>query len=286
MSPRRIEIPTLEDDGLFTPEVGDWAEDKYRLVTLYASLFTTAMQGKWDELVYIDLFSGAGRSRVRGTRRIVPASPLLALGLAHRFDRYVFCDANPERMRALSERVQRDFSEVDARFVQGDVNLKVAAILAELPKPTQQHRVLGFCFADPYSLRNLRFETISALAGRFIDFLVLIPTGVDATRNEGIYLRPANPTIDRFLGNLAWREEWDAAKETGQTFDRFMTDALGHSMQGLGYIYEGIDSTQLVKSTERRLRLYRLAMFSRHPLGSKFWREVRKYVNPQGSLPF
>ena len=89
MSPSPLEIPILEDVGPLTPEVGDWAEDKYRLVKLYANLFTTSMRRKWEELIYIDLFAGAGRARVRGAERIVPASPLLALSVDPRFDRHM-----------------------------------------------------------------------------------------------------------------------------------------------------------------------------------------------------
>jgi hypothetical protein len=50
----------VEDDGLECPPVGAWAEEKYRLVSLYDELFATGMKDKWDERVYIDLYAGAG----------------------------------------------------------------------------------------------------------------------------------------------------------------------------------------------------------------------------------
>ena|SRR5271165_1022514 len=34
------------DDGLVCPEVGPWSEDKYRLISYYASLFATGMKRK------------------------------------------------------------------------------------------------------------------------------------------------------------------------------------------------------------------------------------------------
>lgn len=284
MSPSTIEIPTLEDDGLYTPAVGDWAEEKYRLVKLYGRLFTTSMRGKWDELVYVDLFAGAGRAKIRGKERIVPASPTLALTLEHPFDRYVFCEEDEDRMQALRGRVQRDFPATDVRLVDGNVNRNVRRILAELPELRPGRRSLGFCFVDPFSLNNLRFSTIAGLSERYMDFLALVPSGYDATRNEGLYLPTTNATIDRFLANDNWREEWAKAKAQGQSFDRFMTDAFGRSMEGLGYLYQGIDSTHLVRSTEKRLRLYRLALFSRHKLGAKFWAAVQKYGVAQGRL--
>ncbi|HUP25918.1 MAG TPA: three-Cys-motif partner protein TcmP [Thermoanaerobaculia bacterium] len=284
MSRSPLEIPTLEDDGLLTPEVGDWAEDKYRLVKLYANLFTTSMRRKWEELIYIDLFAGAGRAKIRGAERIVPASPLLALSVDPRFDRHIFCEADPKRMMALQERVRRDFLEADARFVPGDVNQNVPAISAELPQVRRGRRVLRFCFVDPYSLRNLRFDTISSLAEWFVDFLVLIPSGYDATRNEGIYLSPENRTIDRFLGRAGWREEWATARAAGKAFDQFMTDTFAESMKTLGYRYEGFHYSHLVRSTEKKLRLYRLVLFSRHELGEKFWKQAQKSATPQRSL--
>jgi hypothetical protein len=48
-------LPALDDDGLETPEVGSWGEDKYRLVRNYAQLFAQSMRGKWECLVYVDL---------------------------------------------------------------------------------------------------------------------------------------------------------------------------------------------------------------------------------------
>lgn len=81
-------LKSLDDDGLPTPEIGTWGEEKYRHVQLYASLFIKSMRTKWNSLVYLDLFAGSGRSRIRGTRRIVSASPLLVVGMPEAFDKY------------------------------------------------------------------------------------------------------------------------------------------------------------------------------------------------------
>ena len=57
-------------------------------------------------------------------------------------------------------------------------------------------------------------------------------------------------------------------------------------MKRLGYLYDGIANSQLIRSTEKKLRLYRLVLFSRHELAKKFWREVRRYASPQRDLPY
>ncbi len=69
----------VEDDGLVCPEVGSWAETKYRLLALYDELFATGMKDKWDQRVYIDLYASAGYARVKGTKKILKGSPILAL---------------------------------------------------------------------------------------------------------------------------------------------------------------------------------------------------------------
>lgn len=281
------ELPALTDN-LSTPVVGEWAEDKYRLVHLYAKLFTTSMRGKWSRLIYLDLFAGAGRSTVRGSGRILPGSPTLALSLDPPFDRYVFCEAKTDLLEALDQRVVRDFPGYAVDLVAGDVNEQVPTVRRLLPAPSSGEGTLTFCFVDPFSLKNLRFETLEGLCDRprrRIDFLVLIPTGYDATRNEWIYAEDdRSDVVERFLGNPDWREEWSAAKTRGVRFETFIVDAFGASMQRLDYIYNGIGETQLIRLPSNKAPLYRLALFSRHKLGAKFWREVRKYAPDQRSL--
>ena len=40
-----------DDDGLPTPKIGDWGEEKYPHVQLYASLFVKSIRTQWDALV-------------------------------------------------------------------------------------------------------------------------------------------------------------------------------------------------------------------------------------------
>jgi three-Cys-motif partner protein len=136
----------LSDDGLPTPEVGSWVEEKYRLVNLYNRLFSTGMKRKWDLRVYIDLYAGAGRSKIRGTDHILEASPLLALGVPDKFDKYIFCEKNPALIKALQHRVTNQYPETAVSYVQGDCNKKVEEIIREIPAHSpQKGLVLLFC---------------------------------------------------------------------------------------------------------------------------------------------
>lgn len=76
---REVATVHVSDDEHFCPEVGRWAEDKHGLVSFYAKLFSTGMKDKWHERVYIELYAGAGHSRIRGTSTTIAGSPLQAL---------------------------------------------------------------------------------------------------------------------------------------------------------------------------------------------------------------
>lgn len=252
----------------------------------YARVFATSMKNKWKHRVYIDLFAGSGRSRIEGTNEIIRASPLLALEVPDRFDRYIFCEENRELMAALQKRIARDYPGVEPKFIPGDSNVLVEDILDALPKHSGQSKVLSFCFADPFKLKNLHFSTIERLAQHFMDFLILIPTHMDAGRNVARYMRPDNRTVDEFIGSSAWRQLWQDAKGRGETFDSFLTTHYAKRMKELGYRDRAAEETKLIRSKDRNLPLYRLAFFSRHQLGEQFWREAKKYSDPQGLFDF
>jgi three-Cys-motif partner protein len=278
------ELDRLEDDGLVTPDVGAWGERKYRLVANYAQMFATSMKEKWDCRVYIDLFAGAGRARFRGTQTIIPASPLLALRIENPFDQYIFCEDDAEKLAALRTRVQRINAFASVSYISGDANASVREVLDAFPRARTDFRVLGFCFADPFMVRNLRFETLRRLSERYVDFLVLIPNYMDANRNLTHYLAENNAALDEFLGTKAWRQEWEKEQKRSE-FPRFLADFFGRQMKAERYLYKGLRDTVPVRSDEKNLPLYLLMFFSRHPLGYKFWKDAMKYSKDQRDLP-
>jgi three-Cys-motif partner protein len=276
-------LPNLEDDGLITPEVGAWAEYKYRLVWNYAKMFSSSMKNKWDARVYIDLFAGAGRSKIENSKQIVAASPLLALDIPHPFDKYIFCDNETDKRQALEQRVKRDHQNANVAFVE-EANTHVAAILEAIPKHSSTYRVLSFCFADPYKLKNLRFSTIKRLSEKYMDFLILLPTYMDAHRNLVYYIESSNTVIEDFTGSQVWRADWKLAEARGQEFGLFIADLFGKQMKDLKYIYTGLSDMIPVRSTDKNLPLYHLAFFSRNEKGAAFWKETKKYSTDQISM--
>jgi three-Cys-motif partner protein len=277
-------VSFLQDDGLPTPEVGPWVEEKYELVNRYNRQFSTGMKRKWDCRVYIDLYAGAGRSKIRGTGRILEASPLLALGVPDKFDKYIFCEKDRSLIQALRQRVLNQYQEIDVAYVEGDCNEKVSEIISKIPAHSSKRKVLSFCFIDPFDI-SIEFETIRALSQRFMDFLIVLAVGMDATRNEQFYTRPNNKRVDSFLGVIDWRTRWQEASVKGITFRLFLCQEYANQMETLEYKKVPLTKMKEVRSDEKNLPLYHLAFFSKHDLGYEFWDQVLKYSTDQQSLP-
>lgn len=277
-------LPDPQEDGLAIPEVGRWSDLKYRHLANYAAIFGTSMKRKWGRRVYLDLFAGAGYARIEGAGQIVRGSPLCAIGIPDPCDLYVFCEQDERKLEALEKRVRGEAPAIRANFQHGDVNETVGEVLKKIPLGRKGATVLTFCFADIYALENLAFETVRSLATRFMDFLILIPTGMDAVRNFERYAATSSKTVERFLGRPEWRDEWHTARTNGQTVSAFLLDSYGRSMAALEYKYSGPEDTRQIRSTSNNLPLYHLAFFSRHQLGRDFWNSARKYADPQLGL--
>lgn len=275
----------VTDDGLFCEDIGKWAEEKHGLVSLYAKLFSTGMKDKWDVRVYIELYAGSGHGRIRDTSRIIAGSPLQALTLEHPFDKYIFCEMNPKSLDALRTRVQRTAPSAKVTYIGGDCNQRVRDILNEIPAHSMGHRVLSLCFVDPYDI-GIKFETLRALSGRFVDFLVLLALYMDANRNHENYVKEEAVKIDEFLGSRTWRDEWKVSQEKGTPFPQFLAEEFSRSMGSLNYQIQPFYKMKPVKIAEMNVQLYRLALFSRNDRAYKFWDQVLKYSTPQTAFDF
>jgi len=276
-------IPAIvqpSDDNLVCPEVGSWTEDKHRVVSLYTSMFSKGMKAKWDNRAYIELYAGAGYSRIRGTQKIIVGSPLQALAVEHPFDKYVFCEAISENLEALKIRVARHFPAANVAYVDGDCDLRASEILAGIPIGSKDNTVLTLCFADPFDI-GLKFDTIKSLSSRFVDFIVLLAVYSDANRAYKRYVMEDAIKVDQFLGSSTWRDRWRIAERHATLFPKFLASEFATNMETLGYLPTPIHKMKRVRSDEKNLPLYYIALFSRNKLALDFWDDALKYGTDQ-----
>jgi three-Cys-motif partner protein len=70
---------SLDEDGLWVEHVGPWATDKLKIVTDYIQASGAARRRYLASgAAYIDVFCGAGRSKIRATGKPIDGSPVAA----------------------------------------------------------------------------------------------------------------------------------------------------------------------------------------------------------------
>ncbi|MGB9074577.1 MAG: three-Cys-motif partner protein TcmP [Terriglobales bacterium] len=200
--------------------------------------------------------------------------------MQHPFDKYIFCEEDPQNLEALKARVKLAAPSAKVAYIAGDCNQRVDDILAEIPAHSKDHRVLSLCFVDPYDI-GIKFETLRRLSVRYMDFLVLLALYMDANRNYERYLSEDAVKVDEFVGSATWRERWRVAQRSAISFPKFLAEEYTRSMATLRYIPPASYEMLTVRSDEKNLPLYVLALFSRNPRAYSFWSEVRKYRTDQ-----
>lgn len=107
---------------------------------------------------------------------------------------------------------------------------------------------------------------------------------MDANRNYDHYVEGNSTKLDEALGNTQWRDRWKSAGSKRSEFRHFIAAEFSLSMESLGYRRQGTERMKLVRSDERNLPPYYLALFSRSLTADKFWDDVMKYGTDQMGL--
>jgi len=268
-----------EDDGLLIPnDLGPWTEDKFDLIRLYCHIFSSAMKNKWTR-VYVDLYAGSGLCQIEGRSQVLLGSPLIALSVDAPFDRYIFCESDLGRFSALKTRVERSYPQHTIHLIPGRFEEHTDQICSLIPDKS-----LALCFVDPFDCDfNIDdLKTISKSA-RGVDFLCLLALQMDAKRNVQNYLQP-DSKIDRMIGNTTWRARWNSRADIHEDFAKFLAVEFARSMSEVGYLETPLHQMKAVKTHDKNVPLYYIAMFSKHPRAYDLWKKVLISSTPQRSL--
>lgn len=256
----------LGDDGLPADEVGVWAKEKHTYLKRYLDISRSTRNKYIGErkggAVYFDLFSGSGRSRIRGTKEWIDGGAVAAWktsrdGGAPFTDIYI-SDLDEDRLDACTARLRKleaPVHSIHASAVDAAENM-VSAVSGY---------ALHFAFVDPYNLEALDFRVIQALSGlKRIDLLIHL-SAMDLQRNLSINLTADNSAFDAFAPG--WR---DKVSTTGAQSEvrRRVVEYWRELVANLGV---WPSTGQRLISGENNQPLYWLLLAARHALAHKFW---------------
>jgi three-Cys-motif partner protein len=180
----------------------------------------------------------------------------------------------------LKARAKRIAPQASVAYILGNCDTEIEKIHNEIPKGASTNKVLSLCLVDPFDF-GLKFETLRRLSRVRMDFVVLLAIGMDANRNYEHYFEGDSTKTDEALGNREWRERWKAVGIRRGDFRPFLAGEFSRSMESLGYLKKPLHRMKEVRSVEKNLPLYYLALFSRSETAFKFWNDVLTYSTDQ-----
>jgi three-Cys-motif partner protein len=150
-------------DGLIVGEVGPWAAEKHDRLRKYIDASSGARANYLPPKAgasYIELYSGAGRSLIRDTNKIIDGSALVAYKAASasgvRFSELHLADFDPRNSAAVAQRIKALGGA--ATKYDGPADVTVDAVLRAINRYG-----LHLVFLDPFGLGQLPFAIIKQI---------------------------------------------------------------------------------------------------------------------------
>ena len=256
-------------DGLIVSEVGPWASDKHARVQRYIEIASATRKKyvpppSWHAgAAYIELFSGPGRSLIKGTKRIIDGSPLVAYKAALAtvpFTEMHLNDADAQNSAAVDARIRALGGTPICYSDPADV--AVDKIVAAV-NPAGLH----FAFLDPFNLAGLSFDIIRKLSKLRVDMLIHVSVQ-DLQRNQEDFSKQGG-VFDTFAPG------WSAHVNSKQAIKAFRAALMKYWMGEICKL-----GTMPAKGVElivgsKKQRLYWLVFVSAHDHGRKLWEAIR-----------
>ena len=258
-------------DGLPVMCVGDWAQEKMACLRAYVDI-SHAVRRKFLEgtggATYVDLFSGPGRTRVRGTGITHDGGALEAARSAARtntvFSSVHVADLCEEYAASTVARLRS--LGVNATGSHGSAEDTVDSVVAKLGRYG-----LHLAFLDPFNLGSLPFTILEKLmAFDRMDLLIHVSLQ-DLQRNLPKHRKRLDDTtpLDRFAPG--WRK---VVSDDRVSHEEAMRRVYRHWCSLLEDHGMVVSETQLVKGDQGQY-LYWLAFASRHDTAGRFWNAIR-----------
>ena len=262
------------EDGLPLRDSGSWIDDKHSRLAYFAHMFSTGMKNKWENRVYLELFSGPGKCYVRDNQSEELGSPLKVID--KEFTKFIFIEINTEAAKALDKRLETFDNSDKVEIWNGDCDEAIDKII--IPKNS-----LTFVFIDPTGIAQIPFKLIERLHKKTrCDLLINIQYGMGIKMNMHQYKPDAdeNSALTKFLGHDRWK---DLLPASASTFFRGVLGMYKEQLLDLGFTFTG---NEVIVNTSSHVPLYLLLFASKHRLGQKFWNQSVEGTDPQTKFDF
>jgi three-Cys-motif partner protein len=194
-----LQLVSYYDDGFTVTAVEPWFKVKVEVVQQYIRSFVTHLAAKADEIILIDLFAGSGLYSTGYQKDLFPANALASLQTDLPIHKWIFCEPDFEKSKALKIRVNKYFRGKNVVLFENEPGQAIDKFRSYVPTSKNGYRVATLCIVDPFSL-EMPFSTFEKLAGLGYSFLMVYNFHLDDHHNHRFYCREQSDRLHRFLG--------------------------------------------------------------------------------------
>lgn len=190
-------------------QIGYWSEVKLDIIREYCSAYSRILSKQSGLLhVYVDAFSGAGLHERKGSKELLPGSPLNALKIEPPFKRYFLIDLDERKVSHLRQQVRQAEHADSVEILNGDCNLLL--LTQVFPQIRYEDFRRGLVVLDPYGMQLDWPVMETAGKSRAIEIFLNFPI-MDMNRNA-LWRNPEAVSeagiarMTSFWGDDSWRQ--------------------------------------------------------------------------------
>lgn len=219
-------------------ETSNWYLDKLGIVHSYLKAYHRRfdLRNKIKMLVYIG--SGPGMVVTNNSEEAISGTPLDILSQPEQFQRYLFCEKNPDYASALKVRIGKNHPKKHTVIVEGDINKTIEKLSPYLPERIGSSQTAILCIIDLQSF-DLDFETVKILAAMDVDFLFINSYVHTAYYDYNFYLEEERETMNAYFGSSWARLAESAELNSDISFFLLVIKAYLEQIRHLGYNVTG-----------------------------------------------
>ncbi len=251
---------SFSDDGFSVTAAEPWIKGKVQIIQQYLNSFTSTLAGKFDEVVFVDLFAGNGIYSLGARKELFAASSLMALSLDIPITKFILCDKEEEQLRTLKIRVNKHFRGKNVLLLNGRPEELVQKFTHYVPRGKGNYKVAVFCLCDSFSF-DLHFETITQLTEQGFNFLIPFSFALNDRLNYRFYLKENRDKLRKFLNGPGDIERLDRDLDNNAQFYKRLVQIYQNNMLSLGYNLSL--STHKADSGLMELPAYQIGFFSK-----------------------
>lgn len=275
-------------DGGIVQCVNEWSKRKHYYLLYYLETSRKARKKYADRgnAVYIDLYSGPGRARIKSTKEEIEGGCVQVLSTEHPFNTTILNDLLEDNVNALKNRVPEHVTVYNK-----NANSFVKDLVPELNRDYYKYH---FAYVDPFAPGQLHFDTIKSLAQlQHVDIMINFPIGAirrNYDRWMDVKKDEESTILDRFMGTTEWRER--VRSSSGSIFTNTMLDIYSEQLLSIGFPPEGLNladeegdtyhgTSHAIVKNSLGVPQYFLVLATKHREAARLWRETLKY-DPSG----